>query len=62
MGTSAACEVGGVEWEREPKLALDSERRENKERKKKECPLKRKSLFDSLATRDIYNPAKSSRE
>lgn len=34
-----------------------------KERKKKELnPLKRKSLFDSLATRDIHNPAKSSQE
>lgn len=34
MGTSAAYEVGGVEWEREPKLALDSEGRENKEKRK----------------------------
>lgn len=34
MGTGAAYEVGGVEWKGEPKLALDSEGRENKERKK----------------------------
>lgn len=33
MGTSAAYEVGGVEWEREPKLAMDSEGREKKERR-----------------------------
>lgn len=35
VGTSAAYEVGGVEWERESKLALDSERRGKKKEKKK---------------------------
>lgn len=35
LGTGVAYEVGGVEWERESKLALDSEGKEREKGEKK---------------------------